>query len=373
VYSGLPSTPEKKRAALLPGPPGSAPGMPTTTSSTPSPFQSPAPPHRGAEAVVDAVALPVEDDRAARARAQPGATRAAGRGVVERRADEHVGHAVAVDVARPRHRVAVEVVVRAAGEVVEHRAIGARVDARLARVGRVVQAGEDVGHAVGVDVAEPAEHVTEVVLGLVAHEQEELGARRPGHDAHAAGVEAVVVVVVRADRDVGPPVAVEVAHARHADAELVVHARAVEHEQLAAVGAGEDVDAPRVGADAVVPERADDHVRVAVAIHVARPVDRIAQLLAGLLAVPAPQQRAGAARVDEGGAGLAARGVVAGRADHEVVEAVGVDVTRRGHGRPEELERRRAGDGVEDGLGGGGRGNDDQRPGEQEDGLPRHG
>ena len=184
-------------------------------------------------------------------------------------ADDQVGEAVAVDVARRGDRDAAEVAGRHAAELeavgaVEGGEIEVGAEARglaehhVARAGmaavRIGPEGADdqVGEAVAIDVAGRGDRAAAVVAGRHAAELEavraveggevEIGAEARGlaeHHIARPGVASVRIGVVGADDQVGEAVAVDVAGRGDRAAALVAGRHAAELEAVGAVERGE--------------------------------------------------------------------------------------------------------------------------------------
>ena len=257
--------------------------------------------------------------------------------------------AVAVGVADDGHRAAELVVGGDAAEGVERGAAGPGQDPDVTGSAREHLGGADdeVGHAVPAEVAAAGDRAAEAVAGGVAEggEEQRRGGARVGVDR--PGRAAVAVLLVGADDEVGEPVVVEVAGRRGGDAEAVERGAADERVQQAAVDAGVD---PRVAvAAAAVGGLGSRHQEVAeaVAVEVAEAADRAAEVVADAVAVDRAQQAAVPARVDPGAAGRPASAVVERGADDQVAETVAVDVAGGGHRAAEAGADRGAQEGVE--------------------------
>ena len=242
-------------------------------------------------------------------------------------ADDQVGEAVAVDVARRGDRAAAAVARRHAAELEAVAAVEARqvevggkarglAEHHIARAGiaavRVGAEGADdqVGEAVAVDVAGRGDreaaavvrrHAAELeAVAAVEARQVEVGGKARGlaeHHIARAGIGAVRVGAVGADDQVGEAVAVDVAGRGDRAAAAVVRRHAAELEAVAAVEARQvevggkarglaehhiaraGIVAVRVGAAG-----ADDQVGEAVAVDVARRGDRAAAAVVRRLA-----------------------------------------------------------------------------------------
>ena len=288
--------------------------------------------------------------------------RAAAGVVVAVRADDHIHVAVAVHVARAGDTVAERVVrLLALDAPVRRRREAARtavIDVRLARTTAAtvvaVRADDHVRIAITVHVTRRGDAAAKVVLGALA---QVAPVRRCGEAARAPVVNirlargaGLVVVVTRADDHVRVAVAVHVTRRCDTLAEMVVLRLALDAPvrrcREAARAPVVHVCLARVAASTVVVERADDHVRVAVAVHVTRRGDAEAELVAPRLTIVAPvRRRREAARRAvvhvrlARGAGLV---VVVTRADDHVRVAVAVYVARAGDGPAEIVARRLA-------------------------------
>ena len=207
-------------------------------------------------------------------------------------ADQDVGRSVAVDVAGPgdRHQVLARLL---AGDLQQERATGPGAHLRGARVepGDIGprRADQHLGELVAVDVARRGHALPEPVAGGRAEDLEEPPAARARDDHQRAGVGAAAVVEGRADGAIARAVAVQVPEAGHVVAELV-EARPLHGREQLAIQAREQLDAPGVGAAAVVEGRADGHIGNPVAIDVADPGHRLRVALPGRGACAAPER-----------------------------------------------------------------------------------
>jgi len=306
-------------------------------------------------------------------------------GIGVRRADNQVGQAVAVDVARAADRkagpvVAIDAVDGKAARAVRHvrqldrRGSGlAEHDITLAGFSVAVGIGavgadDYVEDTVAVDVARAADRFARAVVAIDAvddkaaravHDIRQLdrtAVRFAEHDVTLAGVVTVRVGVRRAHDKVVQAVAVHVADGadrsagkvRAIDAVDGKAARAVRHvrqlDRTAVRLAEHDIALAGLAAVRIGPERADDHIRQAVTVHVARAADRVAGLIVAVDTLDheaaAPRRdggqfdRIGIARLAEHDitlAGLSAVRIAARRADNNVIDAVAVDVARAAH------------------------------------------
>ncbi len=143
-------------------------------------------------------------------------------------------------------------------------------------------------------------------------------------------------------QEIGLPVAVHVAGPAQHAAHLVSLRQAIEPEERAAAGAGKKEH--RTGEGQAVGARpgcADHGFRNAVAIHVARGADRLAELIESGLTVEGPQEAAGGAREEKGGTRIRqAVGTGEGGADEDVGGSVAVHVSGSGDGTAEVGESR---------------------------------
>ncbi len=273
------------------------------------------------------------------------------------RARDHVGEAVAVDVARAGHGVA-EAGAGLIGRIERRRRRGAEPGSESVEevspplVGQVavrrVRADDHVGEPVAVDVARAGDRPAEAGAGQVG------GVRRPGgrrrQPGRASGeqigaplVDHVAAGRVRAHDDVAEAVAVDVARAGHGHAEEGSRGvgrvgRPRRTAGKAGRRAAEEVRAPLVGDRAIPEVGADERVAETVAVVVAGGGDGVAKLRVGLVGgVDRPRRRrresGGGAEVEESaplvGGGHAVPQV---RADDHVGVAVAVRVARAGDG-----------------------------------------
>ena len=307
--------------------------------------------------------------------------------VVERRADNQVVEAVAVDVARRRDGIAgmvvsdlgvdpeaadtqrdvIEVDRREAARRAEHDIGGAAVEKARAVV--VVSADDHIVEAVAVDVAGSRHREAGIIARRLTDDLEAAGARRNGaevdrrqarsgaeQDIGRTGIGAAGVVVERRrDDDVGETVAIDVASRGDRISRQVVGRLA---DELEAAGAVRDVgkvdgrrrrrraehDVGRAGirvSAEIITVCPDDDVGEAVAVHIAGRGDPAAGLVdtgladdlettraAGDVRKVDRRQATGHAEHDIGRAG----GSVAIRRDEKVVDAVAVDIAGGGDG-----------------------------------------
>ena len=199
-------------------------------------------------------------------------------------ADQDVGPAVAVDVARSGDRAAEAARERRADPHVQDFAGGAgerdRVPARFECNGVGLRTDHDVGCAVPVEVADAADRAPEPRALGCSDVLEEQAAVAPGEDVDGARVEAVRILARRADDQVGVPVAVHVARAADRATEPIAVGHAGEVVEQRPTRAGVH---PRMAGPRPLPV-ADDHIAEAVAVDVTRRSDRMSQPSPGRIA-----------------------------------------------------------------------------------------
>ena len=301
------------------------------------------------------VAVAVDIARRADVGAEEDVVRATGEGVDDRviGAREHAHHALFAEVGDRADRVVADpVVVDVAEEFVvvaeqpgarrgrERQGQAERVERRAREQGRTTGlgaavvvaggAGDDVRIAVAVGVTRAGDAAAKRVARAVAAQRRENRAVAARPHARRAGVVAAPVVVRGAARDLGVAVAVDVAGAGHRRAHGVAGEVAVPRVERRA-RSGEHPDAAAVHAVVVVAGSSGGEVGRAVVVDVAHAAHRRAERVPGVITLERLQDRAVAAGHDQHEASVGAVAVVTGRADRDVAGAIAVDVADAGH------------------------------------------
>ena len=147
----------------------------------------------------------------------------------------------------------------------------------------VQRAGDDVGHAVAVDVARRCHRKAEPRSKVpVEGEEDRAGLPREDADESQRSAEAAEDVIGGSHGDLVGAVAVDVGDPRHRRAEVIARRISIPSMEEAPGLPGEDADAPGVGAVGVRIGHADGVVAVAVAVEIARAADRGAELKVGI-------------------------------------------------------------------------------------------
>ena len=166
----------------------------------------------------------------------------------------------------------------------------------------VIGADDDVGKAVAVDIARGADRDAEIgtcLVGGLAHLHRDL--IQPGGgtkiDGNCSFVHHVAVKVGRADDDVGKAVTVDIARGPDRGSEtgtrLVGLCRPVGDRVEAGCGAVEDIGPALAVLAVVVPTRADDDVGKAIIVDITRGPDRATEEGKGLVRLGRPGGRGG--------------------------------------------------------------------------------